>query len=102
MPICNLLEYSYNYSITSEGLWNYHRDKIDDVDLNDNVSDSKSFKCKIKIVGETPERLPKAGYLGYADQPAPPLVPCSSVEVSITLKGLFIYPSNYHGQNIVY
>ena len=34
MPIYNLLEYSRNYSITSGSLWNYYRDKIDDVDDN--------------------------------------------------------------------
>ena len=32
MPMYNLLEYSQNYSMTSESLWNYYRDKIDDVD----------------------------------------------------------------------
>ena len=38
----NLLEFSQNYFITSGSLWNYYRDKIDDVD--NNASDSKSFK----------------------------------------------------------
>ena len=28
-------------------------------DVNDNASDGKSFKYKIKIVGKTPERLPQ-------------------------------------------
>ena len=32
MPMYNLLEYSQNYSMTSESLWNYYRDEIDDVD----------------------------------------------------------------------
>ena len=49
MPICNLLEYSQYYSMTSRRLWNYDRDEIDDVD--DNTLDGKSFKCKQKIVG---------------------------------------------------
>ena len=40
--------------MTSGSLWNYCRDKIDDVD--DNVSGDKSFKHKIKILGKTPER----------------------------------------------
>ena len=40
--------------MTSGSLWNYCRDKIDDVD--DNVSDDKSFKHKTKILGKTPER----------------------------------------------
>ena len=39
MPIYNLLEYSQNYSMTSESLWNYYRDEIDDV--YDNASDGK-------------------------------------------------------------
>ena len=37
--------------MTSGGLWNYYKDKIDDVD--DNASDGKSFKYKIKIIGKT-------------------------------------------------
>ena len=28
MPMCNLLEYSDNYSITSGSLWNFYRDEI--------------------------------------------------------------------------
>ena len=54
MPMYNLLEYSQDYSMTSGSLWNYYTDEIDDVD--DNVSDSKSFKYKTKIVGKTPQR----------------------------------------------
>ena len=48
MPMYDSLEYSQNYSMTSGSLWNYYRDEIDDVD--DNVSDGKSFKYKTKIV----------------------------------------------------
>ena len=44
MPILNLLEYTLNYSMTSGSLWNYYRDKIDDVEVNDSASDGKSFK----------------------------------------------------------
>ena len=40
--------------MTSGSLWNYYRDKIFHVD--DNISDGKSFKCKIKIEGKTTER----------------------------------------------
>ena len=36
----NLFEYGHNYCVRSGGLWNCYRDKIDDVDLNDNVSRS--------------------------------------------------------------
>ena len=53
MPMYNLLEYSQNYSMTLGSLWNYYRDKIDDV--YDNAPDGKSFAYKIKIVGSTPE-----------------------------------------------
>ena len=54
MAMYILLEYNQNYSMTSETLRNYYRDKIDDVD--DNVSHGKSFKYKTKIVGRTPEK----------------------------------------------
>ena len=30
MPMYNLLEYSDNYSMTSESLWNYYRDVVND------------------------------------------------------------------------
>ena len=49
----NLLEYGPNYSMTLGSLWNYNRDKINDVD--DNASDGKSFEYKTKMVGNTPE-----------------------------------------------
>ena len=53
MPIYNLLEYSQNYSMTLGSLWDYHRDKIDEVD--DNVSDGRSFAYETKILGKTPK-----------------------------------------------
>ena len=37
VPMYNLLEYSQNYSMTSENLWNCYRDEIHDV--HDNASD---------------------------------------------------------------
>ena len=43
MPMYNLIEYSDNYTKTSESLWQYYRDKP-----NDNLTDSESFKSKIK------------------------------------------------------
>ena len=49
MPMYNLIEYSDNYSKTSGSLWQYHRD-----DRNDNITESQSFKYKIKITGKTP------------------------------------------------
>ena len=44
MPMYNLIEYSNNYSKTSGSLWQYYRDEP-----NDNVTDSESFKSKLKI-----------------------------------------------------
>ena len=50
MPICNLLEQSQKFSVTSGSLSDYYRDEIDDV--NNNASDGKSFNYKTKIVKE--------------------------------------------------
>ena len=41
MPLYNLLEYSDNYPKTSRSLWQYYRDQ-----LNDNLTNSESFKSK--------------------------------------------------------
>ena len=61
-PIYNFLEYSNNYFMTSETLWNYYRDEVnDDVDENDDDDDdyrvnnnktrtSKYFEYKMKSV----------------------------------------------------
>ena len=49
MPMYNLMEYSDNYSKTSGSLWQYYKD-----DPNDNVTQSGSFKSKIKITGKNP------------------------------------------------
>ena len=48
MPMYNLIEYSDNYSKTSGSLWQYYKD-----DPNDTMTNSKSFKCKVKITGKT-------------------------------------------------
>ena len=45
----NLIEYSNNYLITSGSLWQYYRD-----DPDNNITESGSFKYKIKITGKTP------------------------------------------------
>ena len=62
--MCNLLEYSDNYFLTSESLWNYYRHEvIDDANENDDANNrinnnktlaSKSFEYKVKIIGSTP------------------------------------------------
>ena len=49
MPMYKLIEYSDNYSKTSGSLWQYHRDES-----NDNLTDSESFKSKIKITRKAP------------------------------------------------
>ena len=45
----NLIEYSDNYPKTSRRLWQDYKD-----DPNDNLTDSESFKSKVKITGKTP------------------------------------------------
>ena len=49
MPMYNLIEYNDNYAKTSGSLWQYYRDEP-----NDNLTDSESYKSKIKITGKTP------------------------------------------------
>ena len=49
MPMHNLIEYSDNYAKISGSLWQYYKD-----DPNDNIADSESFKCKVKITEKTP------------------------------------------------
>ena len=49
MPVYNLIEYSDTYSKTSGSLWQYHRDEP-----NNNLTDSESFKSKVKATGNTP------------------------------------------------
>ena len=49
MSMYNLIEYSDNYSETSGSLWQYYKD-----DPNDNLTDSESFKSKVKITRNTP------------------------------------------------
>ena len=44
MPMFNLIEYSDKYSKTSGSLWQYYK-----YDPNDNLTDSESFKSKVKI-----------------------------------------------------
>ena len=49
MQMYNSIEYSDNFSKTSDSLWQYYRD-----DPNNNIAESKSFKYKVKITGKTP------------------------------------------------
>ena len=55
MPMYNLTEYSYNYSDTSENLWQFKRDEIEgDVDLTVNgnpfPNNSSLFKQTLSII----------------------------------------------------
>ena len=65
MRMCNLLEYSDNYSITSRSLWNYYRDEVNDdanesnasrIKINNNEKiTGKSFEYNTKLMGSTPD-----------------------------------------------
>ena len=46
--MCNLTEYSNNYSKTSGRLWQFYK-----YEPNDNLADSESCKPKVKITGNT-------------------------------------------------
>ena len=48
MPMYNSIKQSDNYSETSESLWQCYRDEP-----NDNITESASFKSKIKIAKNT-------------------------------------------------
>ena len=65
MPMYNLLEYRDNYSMASQSLWSYYREKMNN-DANENNANnyrvdnsktvtSKSFEYKAKIRGSTPD-----------------------------------------------
>ena len=49
MPMYNLIEYRNNHLKASGSLWQYYRD-----DPRDNITQSDSFKSKIKITGKNP------------------------------------------------
>ena len=50
--LCNLIEYSDNYSDTTGSLWNFKRDEIEgDVDLT--IDNASSFKYKANLIGNT-------------------------------------------------
>ena len=45
----NLIEYTDNYWKTSGSLWKYYKD-----DPDENITQSESFRSKIKITGKSP------------------------------------------------
>ena len=68
MPMYNLLEYSKNYRKTTGSLYNYYRDELSDDANNNNspniqVINSKTFKYKTNITGDTYEKtIVNTGY----------------------------------------
>ena len=63
MPVCNLLEYSDNYSVLSGNLWNYYRDEMNN-DASKNNADNyriinnktktcRSFNYNTKTIGSS-------------------------------------------------
>ena len=51
MLMCNLLEYSGNYSMASESFWDYYRDEVDDDEneinnANNRINNSKTIASK--------------------------------------------------------
>ena len=60
MPMCNLIEYSDNYSNTSGTLWQFARDEIvNNADVShDNAT---SFKYKANLIGNTENNCTKNG-----------------------------------------
>ena len=53
MPMYNLIEYSDNYSYTSESLWNFKRDEIINNEDVTNNNNALSFKYKANIIGNS-------------------------------------------------
>ena len=54
MPMYNLIEYSSNYSETTWSLWFYFKDEATNCNANiANDDDFKSFKDKVKLLGNT-------------------------------------------------
>ena len=50
MLLYDVIEYRDNYLKISGSLWQYYKDHP-----NDSMTESKSFKSKIKIIGKTPD-----------------------------------------------
>ena len=67
VPIYNLLEFRNSYSMTSEILWNYYRDEVNDCanetddsdnEINNNkTTTDKLFEYEIKMIGSTPNNI---------------------------------------------
>ena len=53
IPMCNLIEYSDNYSDTSGSLWQLKRDEVPPGNADLRINNSQSFKYKAALVGKT-------------------------------------------------
>ena len=53
MPMYNLIEYSNNYSDTSECLWQFKRDDVPAENAELTIGSSQLFKYKAALLGET-------------------------------------------------
>ena len=61
MPMCNLIEYSGNYSDTSGSLWDFKRDEIVNNANLANDDNASSFKYKGNLTGDTEANGTKKG-----------------------------------------
>ena len=61
MPMCNLIEYSDNYSDTSISLWDFKRDEINKNANVTNDNNGPSFRYKASIIGNTENTGTKNG-----------------------------------------
>ena len=58
MSMYNLIEYSWNYSVTTVSLWFYPKDEATNFNVNITDTDAfKSFKYKAKLIGDTIQQL---------------------------------------------
>ena len=53
MPMCNLIEYSNNYSDSSGSLWSFIRDEVTNNADVTNDKNAPSFKYKASIIDNT-------------------------------------------------
>ena len=52
MPMCNLIEYSYNYSDTAGSLWQFKWDEVPANMVDLTIDNSKSFKYEAALAGK--------------------------------------------------
>ena len=57
MPMYNLIEYSDNYSDTSESLWQFKRDEVLNNNADLTADNSQLFKYKAIFVGKTADAV---------------------------------------------